>query len=267
MKNNTFFRICLIVLLTGNISIAQVGIGTNTPQGILDIDSSTMGVVYPSAALTGTNVAAPVVNPLGGGLVPGTTVYNTNTTSTGSNDVEPGIYTWDGTEWVIQFFKRQTQLYKQSSILRTSSTPGYQDVPGLGVADGITFFAKYNGTYKIEIKTNYGGGDMVNNGDINTALAEGDFRFIFDGTPYLLNVRAYSTYNQHIGGGTNFSNIWMETFKTIYINLNALTFYNLSLEFSQYPALGFVNAGVSGTGMGYVGDGVPCFVEITYLEQ
>ena len=264
MKNITFLRICLVVLLTGTISIAQVGIGTNSPQGILDIDSSTQGVVYPSAALTGTNVAAPVVNPLGGGLLPGTTVYNTNATSTGSNDVEPGIYTWDGTEWVIQFFKRQTQLYEQLSALRTSSTAGFEDVPDL---TNLTFFAKYNGTYKIEIKTNFGGGDMVNNGDVNTAMAEGDFRFTFNLVPYLLNVKAYSTYNNHIGGGTYYSNIWMETFKTIYINLNALQTYDLTLEFDQYPAPGFVNSGISGTGMGYVGDGIPCYIEITYLEQ
>ncbi len=81
-----------------SISFAQIGIGTSTPEGILDIDSNIYGVVYPSVALTATNVEAPVVNPRGGGLAVGTTVYNTNTTSTGTKDVEPGIFSWDGTQ-------------------------------------------------------------------------------------------------------------------------------------------------------------------------
>ncbi len=267
MKNYTFFRICVGLFLMSSISFAQVGIGTTTPEGILDIDSSIYGVVYPSVALTATNVEAPVVNPLGGGLAIGTTVYNTNTTSTGTKDVEPGIFAWDGTQWVIQYFKRQTQLYKQTSSIRTSSDAGFEDIPGLGVADAITFFAKYNGLYKIELKVNYGGGDMIDNGDINTAMAEGDFRFIFDGTTYMLSVDAFSTYNDHIGGGTNYVNVWMETFKTFFVNLTKLQFYDLSLEFDQNPAAGFVNSGDSGTGRGYVGDGIPCYIEITYLEQ
>lgn len=267
MKNPTFFQICMVLFLMSNMSYAQVGIGTTAPEGILDIDSSIYGVVYPSVALTATNVEAPVVNPLGGGLAIGTTVYNTNTTSTGTKDVEPGIFAWDGTQWVIQYFKRQTQLYKQTSSIRTSSNAGFEDIPGLGVADAISFFAKYNGLYKIELKVNYGGGEMTDNGDINTAMAEGDFRFIFDGTTYMLSVDAFSTYNDHIGGGTNYVNVWMETFKTFFVNLTKLQFYDLSLEFDQNPALGFVNSGDSGNGRGYVGDGIPCYIEITYLEQ
>jgi len=267
MKNITFFRFCMVLFLTSGISYAQVGIGTTTPEGILDIDSNIYGVVYPSAALIATNVEAPVVNPLGGGLAVGTTVYNTNTTSTGNNDVEPGIFAWDGTQWVIQFFKRQSELYKQTSSLRTSSNAGFEDIPGLGVADGISLFAKYNGLYKIELKVNYGGGEMIDNGDINTAMAEGDFRLIFDGTTYMLSVDAFSTYNDHISGGTDYVNVWMETFKTFYVNLTKLQTYSLSLEFDQNPAAGFINGGDSGTGRGYVGDGIPCYIEITYLEQ
>ena len=267
MENCTFFRICIGLFLMSNISFAQVGIGTTTPEGILDINSSIYGVVYPSFALTATNVAAPVVNPLGGGLAIGTTIYNSNTTSTGNNDVEPGIFAWDGTQWVIQFFKRQSALYKQTSSLRTSSNAGFEDVPGMGVADAETFFAKYNGLYKIELKVNYGGGDMVDNGDVNTGMAEGDFRFIFDGTTYMLSVDAFSTHNNNIGGGTYYSNIWMETFKTFYVNLSKFQTYDLSLEFDQNPGPGFVNNGDSGNGRGYVGDGIPCYIEITYLEQ
>ena len=98
MKIKLLFSICTLFLLS-NITVAQVGIGTSSPKGILDIDSSIYGVVYPSAALTSTIIAAPVLNTqIGDGLAVGTTIYNTNETFTGINDVEPGIYSWDREE-------------------------------------------------------------------------------------------------------------------------------------------------------------------------
>jgi hypothetical protein len=271
MKMKTFFRICTILLLTGNAVLAQVGIGTSAPKGILDVNSSIYGIVYPSVALTATNVAAPVVNPIGGGLAVGTTVYNTNNTGTGANDVQPGIYSWDGSKWVIHFFKRQSELFTQTSVLRSSALLGFENVPGLGsLLVPKQFTAKYSGLYKIEIKMNYGGGKAVNNGDMNTVMAKGDFRFTFNGTPHLLNVSSFSTYNQHISGGRQFENIWVETYKTIYINLTQGQTYNFSLEFDQYsdPVLQ-ASGNLVGVldGRGYVGQDIPCFIEFTYLSE
>jgi len=77
-----------------------VGIGTNTPNGALEVNSSTSGFVLPRVALTTTTSAAPVVNPNGGSLVVGTTVYNTATAGTSPNNVAPGLYYWDGSRWV-----------------------------------------------------------------------------------------------------------------------------------------------------------------------
>jgi len=277
MKKYVLYNIILILsLLISGTAIAQVGIGTTAPKGALDIDSSTFGVVYPTVALTATDVAAPVVNPQGGALAIGTTVYNTGSTFTGSKDVEPGIYAWDGNKWVIHFFKRQSELFEQTAALRTSSNPatpldGYEDVPGLGPADANSITAKYSGLYKIEIKVNYGGGSMINNGDVNTAMAEGDFRFIFDGTTHIMNVKSFSTYNNHVDGGTYYDNVWVETYKTIYLHLVAGQTYDLSLEFNQADGSGFEANGdlslMGDDGRGYVGEGIPCFVEITYIDE
>ena len=89
--------ICCAFLLGGiHSSTAQVGINTTTPNGILDINSTTHGFVLPRVALTATNVQAPVTNPQGGAVAIGTLIYNTATTNTGSNDVSPGFYVWDG---------------------------------------------------------------------------------------------------------------------------------------------------------------------------
>lgn len=77
-----------------------VGLGTNTPGGVLELNSTTSGLVLPRVALTATNVAAPVVNPQGGSLIVGTTVYNTATAGTAPNNVAPGLYYWNGSRWV-----------------------------------------------------------------------------------------------------------------------------------------------------------------------
>jgi hypothetical protein len=270
MKKITTLLYCILFLIVSHLSVAQVGIGTNTPNGILDITSSQYGVVYPSVALTANNVAAPVVNPLGGALAVGTTIYNTATTNTGANDVEPGIYSWNGSKWETHFFIRQHELHQQTASLRSSSLLGFQAVPGLGPLSFKTFTAKYSGLYRIEVRVNYGGGKMVNNGDVNTSVAQGDFRFIFNGNTHTIPIKSFSTYTAHVSGGKNYTNIWSQTYKTIYINLVAGTTYNFSLEFDQAFGTGFeANGDLLGLldGRGYVGTDIPCFVEISYIDE
>jgi len=275
MKKNTFFYFILILGLLNNIPTcqAQVGIGTDQPKGMLDIDSTIYGVVYPSVALTSTIIEGPVINPTAPNLTVGTTIYNTNTTNSGSNDVEPGIYSWNGSKWVTHFFIRQTELFKQTSVLRTSSNPvlgDYQDISGLGVSAGKSFTAKYSGLYRIELKVNFGGGEMIDNGDINTAMIEGDFKFSFMGTDHVFKVASFSTYNAHIGTGTYYSNVWAETYKTIYVQLVAGTNYPLSLQFDQYDAPGVKAGGnqvLTDDGRGYVGADIPSYIEISYIDE
>jgi hypothetical protein len=97
MKKVLFLIIAIFINL--NI-VAQVGVGTTTPAGALDVSSTTNGFIPPRVALTATNIAAPVVNPQGGALVAGTVVWNTATSGTVPNNVAPGLYFWDGTRWV-----------------------------------------------------------------------------------------------------------------------------------------------------------------------
>lgn len=96
MKKITLLSFCLLILLTSIGASAQVGIGTTTPRGALEINSSTNGFVAPQVALTITTASAPVVNPQDSGApLAGTLVYNTNTAA----DVTPGYYFWNGTVW------------------------------------------------------------------------------------------------------------------------------------------------------------------------
>ena len=89
----------LTVFITG-ISFAQVGIGTTTPNGALDVSSTTQGFLLPRVALTASNVADPVVNPAGGALANGTMVYNTASAGVFPNNVLPGYYYWNGSQWI-----------------------------------------------------------------------------------------------------------------------------------------------------------------------
>lgn len=73
---------------------AQIGIGTTTPQGALDVTSTSDGLLIPRVALVDT-VTPVVETPTQSELV-----FNTATSGTAPNQVSPGFYYWNGTLWV-----------------------------------------------------------------------------------------------------------------------------------------------------------------------
>ena len=87
--------ILTIALAAGLIASAQVKIGDNVDtinaSSILELESTTKGVLFPRVALTSTTAFAPLA-----AHVAGMTVYNTAT----AGDVTPGMYTNSGTAWV-----------------------------------------------------------------------------------------------------------------------------------------------------------------------
>lgn len=96
MKKTTLLPFCLLMLIASIGVSAQVGIGTTTPRGALEINSSTNGFLAPQVVLTSTTTSAPVVNPQDGGSpLTGTLVYNT----ANAGDTTQGYYFWNGTAW------------------------------------------------------------------------------------------------------------------------------------------------------------------------
>jgi hypothetical protein len=78
---------------------AQVGINSDgTPpdsSAMLEVKSPSKGFLPPRVALTATNLAAPVGSP-----AVGLQVYNTSTSGTSPFNVTPGIYSWNGAQWI-----------------------------------------------------------------------------------------------------------------------------------------------------------------------
>jgi Pectate lyase superfamily protein len=89
----TVLKILVLFLLSQQL-FSQIGIGTTSPKAALDVVSANEGILIPRIALVATNVATvstPTVSEM---------VYNTSTSATGSNQVVPGFYYWNGSLWI-----------------------------------------------------------------------------------------------------------------------------------------------------------------------
>jgi hypothetical protein len=134
-----------IFLLTFSL-FSQVGIGTTSPTGALAVNSSLpapstqlAGFVPPTVSLTATNstltvtAGVNVVNADTGGVPAiGTLVYNRNTSAVGPNQVTPGYYYYNGSNWE-----------KMTTSGQSSTT--YFTPTGLTVPQNTTAFTALSG--------------------------------------------------------------------------------------------------------------------------
>lgn len=129
-------------ILFSFIALAQVGIGTTTPNAALDIESTNDGLLIPRVALSATNVATintPTVSEL---------VYNTATAGVAPNDVTPGFYYWDGIQWV-RVLMNTNNNWSIDGNEGTNPTTNF-----LGTTDNQDLVIRTNNLENIRVNTN-----------------------------------------------------------------------------------------------------------------
>ncbi len=124
--------------------MAQVGVGTTTPQASMDITSTNDGLLIPRIALSATNVAT-VLTPTTSELV-----YNTATYAVGPNQVTPGFYYWDGALW-IRLSSGATNDWALTG--NAGTTPGTNFI---GTTDAQDLRIKTGGTDRLNIQNSNG---------------------------------------------------------------------------------------------------------------
>jgi hypothetical protein len=143
MKN--FYNACIALLFifsvtqmqAQNVGISEIAI---TPDGssILELRSTTKGVLIPRLALTQTTSAAPVTSPATSLLV-----FNTATV----NDVTPGFYYWSGSAWV----RLLSGTIPSSGWALTGNAGTNPSTNFLGTTDAQSFVIRTNNTERIRV--------------------------------------------------------------------------------------------------------------------
>lgn len=124
------------------LSGGNIGIGTAAPSNsaLLDIASTTRGVLVPRVALTATTVAAPVAAPATSLLI-----YNTNTAS----DVTPGYYFWDGTKWArIIDANNNSNDWKLLGNAGTNAATNF-----IGTTDAVDWVVRTSNTERMRVRS------------------------------------------------------------------------------------------------------------------
>ncbi|MEO8516993.1 MAG: hypothetical protein ABI426_09615 [Flavobacterium sp.] len=214
------------LLFIQNSLLAQVGVGTLTPKGALDVASTTTAFLMPRIALTASNVSAPVVNPQGGSLEIGSMVFNTTTTA-GTYGVIPGIYFWDGTKWVSQVHRYFEKKFLQSSNLAVATTASsYTNIPGI---TAVSFVAPYDGEYSF-VFSGYLGAGTVDSSSAKNGFVEGNFKLTINGVDYRKYSHSTSFYNSSTG--TDYLELFNETNITVTVLLTAGQTCNVNASYN-----------------------------------
>ena len=204
MKKYNFYLFLLLILSSSiNITVAQTGIGTTTPDASakLEVAATNKGFLPPRVTLTGVTDATTIPSPATGLLV-----YNI-----GSVGLQSGYYYWNGSSWATI----ATSSIAGSGVVASDLVKLYQEAYSTTAgkassSDGYSFTVPVSGRYEFNFNCT---GWNSNGGTVKLTFN------IRQGTTVLA-----SDYHQSIS-----SNVWAEYEGRVEVNLTAGTTYNVQV--------------------------------------
>lgn len=170
--------------LAQNVGINSTGATPDT-SAMLDIVSTSKGMLIPRVALTATNSASPVTIPATSLLV-----YNTATAGTSPNNVTPGFYYWNGTQWV-RILNNGNASGADWSLTGNSGTTA--STSGIGTAVNNNFIGTTDGTDFVFASNNLERMRITSGGNVGIGLT---------GPNYQLQIGSSTSGNGTLGIGS-----------------------------------------------------------------
>ncbi|GIV27545.1 MAG: hypothetical protein KatS3mg027_1359 [Bacteroidia bacterium] len=184
---------CFFNYRAQNIGINATGALPNNSAG-LDVDFTNKGILIPRVALTARNSNAPI----GAGIANSLLVYNTATSGTFPNNVTPGYYYWDGTQWQ-RLANGIANDWAINGNTLTGTLPGSPN-EFIGTVNNADWIIKTNNTERMRVM---GNGQVVINS--TTPFAGDVFSTYAAGTNAAINGYATGSgeavYGQNTGTG------------------------------------------------------------------
>jgi trimeric autotransporter adhesin len=154
MKQGKRTLLVVVIVLINFTSIAQnVAINTTgaipNASAMLDISATNRGLLIPRVALSQTSLATPITTPATSLLV-----YNTASI----NDVSPGYYYWNGSQWVRFFTGSQSDDWTLLGNAGTNPSTNF-----LGTTDAQDMVIRTNNAEKMRVESGGNVGIGTNN--------------------------------------------------------------------------------------------------------
>ncbi|WP_035759006.1 hypothetical protein [Flavobacterium tegetincola] len=221
-----FFYVSIVFFLFIVKSFSQVGVNTITPEGALDVKSTSQGVLLPRVNLLSETDDVTVTNPEGGALVVSTLVYNLGTAG-----LSPaGFYYWEGTKW-SQLMNNNPNTFSGEFII---SATGNVSITGIPFKPSRVTFTAYP-----NVETD----NSSTNPDPNDITEDNSFGFM---NGYALSFSGSVTQQVIYGGGSGNSINGVSNYSSDshciglrYSNRDGVAFGITSAAFTSFDADGF----------------------------
>jgi len=264
--NLRWYAIILCLAMVSTSVFAQIGINTTNPANgaLLDINSSSKGFLLPKVTLTSTSDITTISPSATVGLL----VYNTATAGVLPFQVTPGLYYWDGSQW-LRFYNRGYGLkFDQGPHLNATSS--YSVIPGLDTGN-ITI--PYSGTYQIKVDVFYSCGNLSSTTSDGAGQASVALMMDTNNSGTLTNVEdTYINSSSKRIGSTTVNSLPQSTTIIYTVNLDVLNTYRFvaqGMEWSTHNVASgrFGRSTGSYSGSSGVTDAQDGAISITLIRQ